>query len=540
MAILYLDGKRMKNLITASANWLIANEQVLNDQNVFPVPDGDTGTNMGSTLRSIIEAIRKNKMDWHLPSVAEKMAGAALLGARGNSGVILSMIFQGFSEGIANKKRMNSMDIAFALKKAYEKAYNAVSKPVEGTILTVIRDGADEAIKIARKEPDITTMLEGMLAACRKSLANTPNLLPVLKEAGVVDAGAMGFVYIIEGILMHMKGHRIPETAAADSYRDLPAPGKTKVFSVDYGYCTEFLIHPTALNAPVTTEDLRTTLEGLGDSIVIAGAEDFIKVHIHSKHPGNIMEECLQYGVLTGIKIENMDDQHARLEQKEFEALKDAAFIAVALGEGVKRIFESLGCDYVITGGQTMNPSVQDIVHAINAIQSKHTILLPNNSNVIFSAEQAAALFPDREVHVLKTKSIPEGFSALLAYNSEADFSENLRNMEKAVKKTKSGEVTVASRETTVNGDAIKTGDRIALTGGKILGRYDTDYEALVALIESMAETSDEILSLFYSEEIDETAATEIEQKLKEKFSQFEIEAHHGGQPYYSFIVSIG
>lgn len=535
MAILYLNGKRLKQLIHASTQLILANEKVLNELNVFPVPDGDTGTNLGLTLKNVIKSISDTELDNHLPNVASNIATAAVLGARGNSGVILSQIFKGFSEGIGDEKtRLNALDIAYALKKAYEKAYNSISNPVEGTILTVVRDSVNAGYEKAKTESDITILIETILNESRKSLMNTPNLLPTLKEAGVVDAGALGFVYIIEGVYRLLKGHSLPEMEISHETVNQNIAKKQGFVVTDfYGYCNEFFIH----NKNLDTNAIRTKLLALGESLIMAEADNMVKIHIHSRSPGRILEECLKYGVLTDIKIENMDAQHSQRGKTVIE--KETVIIAVSLGEGVKKIFESLGCDYIIKGGQTMNPSVEELNMAIHKLKAKNYIILPNNSNVIFTAEQLKIINENKNIIIIPTQSIPEGFSAILAYNPEFSVDENIKNMNLAIKRVKTGEITVAVKDSTLNRLSIKKGDIIALYNNSVINVFTNSESAVFELINTMFDGSDSIVSLYYGQDTSETEARMIETKLKEKYNNLEIEMHHGGQPHYLYIISI-
>lgn len=532
MSISYLDGKRLKRILYASTQWLVANEKVLNDINVFPVPDGDTGTNMGATLKSIIKSLPDDSEN-ALPNIANIMAQAALFGARGNSGVILSQILKGFSEIVGDKKRLNALDIAYGLKKAYERAYQSVSNPQEGTILTVVRDSVHAAYEKAKTEPAIDMVIETLLREAKKSLLNTPNLLPVLKEAGVVDAGALGFVYFVEGIYMLLKGHTLPEIDIQSAYTIKSKTKSSSVLCHFYGYCTEFLMHSSSAQ----TADLKSKLFGLGDSLVVAGGDGVYKIHIHSRNPGRILEECLQYGILTDIKIENMDEQHAQMEKGVVE--KETVFVAVALGEGVKKIFESLACDFVIQCGQTMNPSVDEFARACEKFQAQNYIILPNDGNVIFTAEQFVSLRKDKNIIIIPTKTIPEGFAALLAFNPEATLAENMHAMHLSMKRIKSGEITKAVKDSSLHGLEIRKDDIIALYNNRILNRFSNAQEAIISLIETMREEGNELISLLYSEDISEQEARLVEVKLKEIYKDFEIEVHHGGQPHFSFIVSM-
>lgn len=534
MAILYLNGRRLKRLIHASAKWLLANEKILNDINVFPVPDGDTGTNMGMTLKNIVRSISETEEE-HLPDVANSVANAALMGARGNSGVILSQIFKGFSESIGNRTRLNSTDIAYALKNAYDKAYNSISSPVEGTILTVVRDGVNAAYEKAKTETDITIMLETLLTESKKSLMNTPNLLPVLKEANVVDAGAMGFVCIIEGIYKLLQGDTLPEMEVdSETTPGKPDSGSKIPVTTDfYGYCNEFIIHGTDLDA----NEMKDKLSTLGESLIVAEADNMLKVHIHSKYPGRIIEECLSHGILTDIKIENMDSQHAEIEKSSIR--KTTIFIAVALGEGIKRIFESLGCDCVIKGGQTMNPSVEELNAAVSKFEAQNYIILPNNDNVVFTAGQIKTINNEKNIIIIPTKSMPEGFSALISYNREFSIDENIDNMRQSIKQVKTGEITKAAKDSSINGLDIKTGDIIALYNNTIINRFPDTETAVIELANSMVDENSTIISLFYGQDIPETQAKETGNRLRDLYPDLEVESHYGGQPHYLYIISI-
>lgn len=534
MAIYYLDGKRLKRILFASTQWLIANEQVLNEINVFPVPDGDTGTNMGATLRSVVKNLPDNTKN-DLPLIADAMAHGALFGARGNSGVILSQILKGFSDSIDNRKRLNALDLTHGLKKAYERAYGAVSNPKEGTILTVVRDSVNAAHEKAKTEPAIDLVLEVLLTEAKKSLANTPNLLPLLKDAGVVDAGALGFVYFVEGIYMLLKGHSLPEiNIQSESFIEKEVlTSHISPLAHFYGYCTEFILQAKNIDLNAVKNQLALW----GDSLVVAGGDTAYKIHIHSRHPGKVLEECLRYGVLMDIKIENMDEQHARLEGKV--GRRETVFIAVALGAGVKKIFESLGCDFVIQCGQTMNPSVAELSAACDKFDAKNYIVLPNDSNVIFTAEQLASVHKNKNIIIMPTQTIPEGFSALLAFNPAATLKENLQAMHLSVKRVKSGEVVKAAKDTALQGVIIGKDDIIAIYRNKIISRFDAAEKAVISLVETMKGNDHELISLFYSEDISEDEARLVEEKLRQEYRDFEIEVHHGGQPRFSYIVSV-
>jgi len=518
---------------------LVAHEDALNRLNVFPVPDGDTGTNMGHTLKAVVRAISDSNLGNDLSDIASTVANSALLGARGNSGVILSQIFHGFAEGIGDRKRANAMDIAYSLKRACEKAYAAVSSPTEGTILTVVREGVDAAYEKARTEVDIAVVIETLLTACKRSLANTPNLLPALKAANVVDAGAMGFVFIIEGIQRLLTGAELPETeleAGKPDHSDPPGPASIDLRS-QYGYCTELLIRGSRL----AEAEIRNALQNLGDSLIVAGGANGVKIHVHTARPGAILECCQHFGILHDVKIENMDAQHAALSAGEPE--KQIAIIAVAMGEGLRRIFESMGCDFVIQGGQTMNPSVQELSDAIrvtaNRYRCRQLILLPNNGNVLFSAEQACALHAQREVVVIPTRTVPEGFSALMAFDPEADLPVNVERMRQAIKQVKTGEVTQAVKEYQSDDLQVRAGDTIAIHQNKILGTFPDAQSAVRHMVATLLGESDAVISLFHGEDTPEVVAQALAQELALTYPDLDVELHHGGQPHYAYIVSI-
>ena len=533
MAILYMNGKRMRQMFDASTKWLLANEEVLNEMNVFPVPDGDTGTNMGGTLRSLLQAINEPSLSNELSELAKSAADAALMGARGNSGVILSQMIQGFVEGFKGNQRLNSMDIAIALKQSYQKAYDCVSSPQEGTILTVLRDGVFAAYEEAKTEVDIIKVVDVLLRESKKSLANTPNLLPALKEAGVVDAGAFGFVLIIEGIHKMMNQIPLPELGDMKGSEIKKMAMETNLIKENYGYCTEFMVSYKLNDLGKLKEEL---LE-MGDSLVFVPTNDKIKVHIHTKHPGSVMEKCLEYGVLMNIKIENMDSQH--FAKEKLKDNKKVEFVAVALGEGVEKIFKSLGCGAVIKGGQTMNPSVRDISEVVSNLNADNIIILPNNGNVVFAVEQVKALHPELNIYTVASKTVPEGFAAMLAWDQGSDIQENLKNMNLALGRVKTAEITYAIKDVVIGETQIKEGDLIAIYNERVLSIYDSVLSALLDLLDNMKEEESSIVTLLFSERVDSKTMELIRRNIEEKHQDLDLEIHHGGQPYFSIIVSV-
>jgi DAK2 domain fusion protein YloV len=544
MAILYMDGKRLKTIFQAATRWLTVHEDLLNDMNVFPVPDGDTGTNMSQTLKSIIKQINKMEDSNHLPDVAQDAARAALLGARGNSGVILSQIIKGFAQGVKNKTRLSSLDIAQAFKNSYEKAYESVQEPKEGTILTVLRESVFNAYEFAKKDPDIIKYVRLLYNEARKSLDNTPNILPILKESGVVDAGAKGFVLILEGILHIIDGFQIPEIDFSIKDNKSAEVGSVKGFDIDgnfgrdfkvtgkYGYCIELFVKTE--NSSIET--IKDELSGLGDSLIIADIAGSIKIHIHSKTPDKVLELCQSIGTLYDIKIENIDLQHLN---KVMAKKKDVAFVSVSLGEGIKNIFMSIGCDYIIKGGQTMNPSVEEITEIVNEINADNIILLPNNKNIIFTANQTKDFVNDKNIYIINTRTVPEGICALLTYNKERSIEENIENINAAIKNVKTAEVNLATKDSNIGNLSINKDDIITSVDDTVTGKYKSDMDAIHAVIDCMKDDESFVITLLISDDFEDYRIHEIEKELEDRYDDFDVEVKKGGQPYYSIIVSV-
>ncbi len=533
MALLYINGPRLKKLIFAGAKWLIFNEQELNDINVFPVPDGDTGSNMGATLRSVVHYIENSVNENDLADVANGMANAALMGARGNSGVILSQVFKGIANGVGDKPKLNAKALIEVMQKGCDQAYSAIAEPVEGTILTVIKDCVAEAAAIVDSGEDIETLMDKLLYGAKESLQRTPDLLPALKEAGVVDSGGQGFVFILEGIYKFINGEQLPEL-----YEHVLGEKKDTKAIVDvsttYGYCSELLIHT---QYDVDMIKLKQDLLGFGDSLVLADNSSIIKVHLHTQNPGTLLEHCLQLGVISDVKIENMDAMHHSMEVHSKETL----IIAVALGEGVKEIFKSLGCGYVLVGGQTMNPSVEDIDEVVHKSKAKNIIILPNNSNVFLAADQVKKLNQgkNKNIYVVPTKSVPEGFAAMLAYSAEKEIDDVMCDMMLAVNGVKTGEITEAAKSSVVDGVEIVAGDIINIFDKKIKPEKNI-HDSLFSLLEDMVdEDEDTIITIYYGNSIELDAVDKLVNEIEKKYDDMDIEVHFGGQPHYFFIVSV-
>jgi len=529
MAILYCDGKRFKQAMIAGADLLNYRKAHLNKLNVFPVPDGDTGTNMSLTLSSAIREV-ENLQDLSLQAVAKASAWGALIGARGNSGIILAQIFAGFAESIGSSPRMYSPDIAASFQIATEKAYQAVINPVEGTMLTVIRETADMASKIAERERNIAKLLETMLDQANISLQNTPQLLPILRQAGVVDAGGLGFVSILEGMLKLIRGEELKQAKMDEGQIEyLPA------YNIQYDwtnrYCTEFILEGDEFSL----SEMKKKLEPFGDSLLVVGDDRLLRIHIHTSEPQQLLHYVAALGKVSQIKVDDMKKEH---EDLLLSSAKSISILSVALGDGLKDIFISMGADGVIEGGQSMNPSMGEILREIEQVPSSSVILLPNNSNVILAANQAAKL-SQKEVAVIPSRSIPEGLAALMAFREDVPFQENVRFMEDILPQIKTGEVTRASRNVKYKHIHIKEGDILGIFDKEIQCAGKSSNDTTIALLQKMVEMDDEIITIFYGKDISEEEAEYLAELVSQRFPDKEIEIHYGGQPYYFYIISV-
>lgn len=519
--------------------WRMANQHLkmnidaVNSLNVFPVPDGDTGTNMYLTLQSAVGQIHQD--DHHLGHVAARVAKGSLMGARGNSGVILSQILRGIGDEMSSLEYVDGVDLARALQKGVETAYKAVMRPVEGTILTVCKDAARQAETSAAETENIVEIMQEIISAAKRSLQNTPNLLPVLKKAGVVDAGGKGLLVILEGWYLALTGAELPEEVSIEEplTQNLTAQSDAQQ---EYGYCTEFIIKADEQHVPA----LITKYEQMGDSLVIVGADDIIKVHIHSLHPGKILEKALQYGSLTRIKIENMQEQHTHiLEQAEKAQMKDIGVIAVSVGEGMSEIFLSMGAHKIIQGGQTMNPSIEDIVKAIESLHAKHVIILPNNSNIILTAQQCSDLV-EAEVHVIPSKTMPQGLSAMMAFEDSVEkIDEVVAGMTDHLSYVTSGQVTFATRDFEAECGNIVEGDIIGIVDGEIVTIGKAYQQVVLDLVDKMVDEDSEVITVYVGQDVAADSITELEEQLVDNFDQCDIEVHQGDQPLYYYIVSV-
>ena len=533
------------------------NAEYVNSLNVFPVPDGDTGTNMNLTFSTGTESVNESQSD-QVGDLAKSLSKGLLMGARGNSGVILSQLFRGFSKAVEDKETLSVQDFADAFKAGVDSAYNAVMKPVEGTVLTVAREAAEAGLEAAQSQKDIIGLMEAVLEQGKASLKKTPDLLPVLKEVGVVDSGGQGLIYIYEGLLSALTGEEIVED---DNKADLDQLIKAehqqsgvhdavKSEDIKYGYCTEIMVRigeGRTVDSEFDYDEFRSYLDGLGDSLLVVADDEIIKVHVHTETPGEVMNYGQKFGSLIKIKVDNMREQHSQLSggssagqdgSAKAQEKKDLAVVAVAAGEGVADLFRSIGVDYVLTGGQTMNPSTQDLVKALDQVPADNYIILPNNKNIFMSAKQAVDVV-SANVKVVETRTIQQGLSAMLVYDPNQDLEANAEAMSEESSYVISGEITSATRDTEINGVAIKKDDYMGIVDGDIVLAKSDLKDCLQATIQSMLEEDSEIITIIYGEEVDSDTAQATIEYLSEAFPDYEIESHQGDQPVYPYLISV-
>ena len=555
-----INGDILRDAIISAANNLANNRKQCDDLNIFPVPDGDTGTNMSMTMAN--SARELEKLDGVTAGkIASVNASALLRGARGNSGVITSLLFRGFAKGIGDDEFMTSENIAKAFELGVEAAYKAVMKPTEGTILTVASVASEYAKAAFESGKTELEVFESAIEGAEKALAETPELLPVLKKAGVVDAGGFGFVLILKGMLSVMKdgvlikaNQAVANEPEEETSRNAAGEFETEI---TFTYCTEFIVN-RAEDCEKEPNELRLFLETIGDCVVVVDDEEIIKVHVHTDHPGNAIENALTFGQLVHLKIENMRDQHERAKHDAENARKKPAksadrtevfvpveptkpvgFVSVCAGDGLADLFKDLGVDTIVSGGQTMNPSTDDILKAIESTPAKTVFVLPNNKNIIMAAEQAIPI-STRKVIVLHTRTIPQGITAMLNFDPDAEDDANAIEMQKAAEKIVTGQITFAARDSEFDGHSIKKGELMALLGGKITF-VDTDLEKTVMkLLKQMVKKNSQFITVIYGSDVTEAQATEIEQQIQEKYgAKAEISVINGGQPIYYYIISV-
>ncbi len=552
-----INGNTLRDALLSGANNIVNCKQAVDELNVFPVPDGDTGTNMSMTISAAARELKLLNNET-ADKIASANASALLRGARGNSGVILSLLFRGFAKGLKGKEVMDSEGLANAMKLGVEAAYNAVMKPTEGTILTVARVGSEYATKAYEEGRNVVETFEALLEGASKALAETPEILPVLKKAGVVDAGGKGFVVILEGMLSVIRDGKMIESVEVST--DSPAATQRNAAAeaeadITFTYCTEFIVKRENDKDPKT---LRAYLETIGDCVVVVDDDEIIKVHVHTDHPGNAFEKGLTFGQLVNMKVENMRDQHERAKHDSngdapktaaptnntdeivsVEITKDFGFVTVAAGEGLHALFTDLGADMIVSGGQTMNPSTDDILKAIEQTPASTVFVLPNNKNIIMAAEQAIPL-SSRKVIVLPTRTIPQGITAMLNFNPDIDGDANAIEMQKAYANVQTGQVTFAARDSDYDGKQIKKGELLALANGKV-SFTETDLEkCVIKLTKNLSDRDTAFVTLIHGEDVTEDDANKICTALQDKLgNDIEVTLINGGQPVYYFIISV-
>lgn len=545
-----LDGIKFAEMVQMGAHHLYQNANYVDSLNVFPVPDGDTGTNMNLSMTSGAKETEHAASE-HIGKTAQALSKGLLMGARGNSGVILSQLFRGFGKFIEKEATIDAKGFAGAFQAGVDTAYKAVMKPVEGTILTVAREAAKKGVEVAETETDIIAVMEAFTAEAKASLDRTPELLPVLKEVGVVDSGGQGLLFVYEGFLASLKGEPLPEKndATLDDLINAEhhrAQDFMNTEDIEFGYCTEIMVRLEDGKEPFNEEQFRNELNPLGDSLLVISDEEIAKVHIHSEQPGSVLSIGQKYGSLIKIKVDNMREQHSAIVGEEHKAPTTAkkvdkhpyAIVTIAMGEGVADLLRSIGASYVIEGGQTMNPSTEDIVKAVQEIGAEKVLILPNNKNIVMAAEQAVELL-DIDAAVVPTKTIPQGMAAILAFNPEAAVDANKKTMTEAFANVKTGQVTYAVRDTSIDGVEIHKDDFMALAEGKIVLSTPALKDAAEKVITDLVDEDAEIITVIYGEDTTEEAASELVSFIEENYPDVEVELFDGKQGLYPYIISV-
>lgn len=560
-----IDARTMQKAFLSGANRINQQKEYINELNVFPVPDGDTGTNMSLTIISAANEVKKLE-EPTIQDLCKAISGGSLRGARGNSGVILSQLFRGFTKAVSKKKELTQDDISEGFNRAVDTAYKAVMKPKEGTILTVAKGMAEKAEELLLEDLELDAYCEQIVAYGYEVLAKTPEMLPVLKEAGVVDSGGQGLMEVVQGIVDALTGKVsevfIPETSVGSKTISAKDLEQGSAADIKFGYCTEFII---MLNKPLTQEEeseLKKFFLSIGDSLVLVADDDICKVHVHSNHPGQAFEKALTYGALSNMKVDNMRLEHQekliknaekvaaqqRLEEARQESLKSQekkeppkkyGFIAVSVGEGLSDIFKGLGVDYIIEGGQTMNPSTDDMLTAIEKVNAEHIFILPNNKNIILAAEQARDLTEDKDIIVIGTKTIPQGIAAMIGFMQESDVEDNQASMTESFQYISSGQVTYAVRDTMINGMEIHNGDIMGINDQGIQAVGSDIKDTTMALLKSMVDKDSEFISIYYGADVTLEEAESLAEGIEAQYPDVEVEVNHGGQPIYYYMLSV-
>lgn len=546
-----IDAKLLARMFLAGAKNLEVKKEWINELNVFPVPDGDTGTNMTLTIMSAVKEVN-NLEDVQMTSLAKAISSGSLRGARGNSGVILSQLLRGFTKGIRDLEELDAVALARAVDKGVETAYKAVMKPKEGTILTVARGVADKALELAEDAENLQTFLEDVLEEGRRVLAKTPDMLPVLKEAGVVDSGGQGLMVVLEGAFDAFMGKEVDLTFDGGESAKVVKITPQAEADIKFGYCTEFII---VLNKEFTAEDevdFKAYLSSLGDSIVCVADDEVVKIHVHTNDPGLAIQRALTYGSLSRIKIDNMREEHQEKLIKDAEKIaaqqaeeaakapkKEVGFISVSIGEGFGQIFRDLGVDYLIEGGQTMNPSTEDMLNAIIKVNAEHIFILPNNKNIILAANQAKALTKDKDIIVIPTKTVPQGITAVINYVPEKSVEDNEKDMTEEITRVKTGQITYAVRDTHIDDKEIHEGDIMGIGDHGMLAVGKEVAAVAKETVEQMVDDETELISIYYGEGFTEEEAEKLAGELEEQYDYCDVEVNCGGQPIYYCIISV-
>ena len=546
-----IDAKLLARMFLAGAKNLEVKKEWINELNVFPVPDGDTGTNMTLTIMSAVKEVN-NLEDVQMTSLAKAISSGSLRGARGNSGVILSQLLRGFTKGIRDLEELDAVALARAVDKGVETAYKAVMKPKEGTILTVARGVADKALELAEDAENLQTFLEDVLEEGRRVLAKTPDMLPVLKEAGVVDSGRQGLMVVLEGAFDAFMGKEVDLTFDGGESAKVVKITPQAEADIKFGYCTEFII---VLNKEFTAEDevdFKAYLSSLGDSIVCVADDEVVKIHVHTNDPGLAIQRALTYGSLSRIKIDNMREEHQEKLIKDAEKIaaqqaeeaakapkKEVGFISVSIGEGFGQIFRDLGVDYLIEGGQTMNPSTEDMLNAISKVNAEHIFILPNNKNIILAANQAKALTKDKDIIVIPTKTVPQGITAVINYVPEKSVEDNEKDMTEEITRVKTGQITYAVRDTHIDDKEIHEGDIMGIGDHGMLAVGKEVAAVAKETVEQMVDDETELISIYYGEGFTEEEAEKLAGELEEQYDYCDVEVNCGGQPIYYCIISV-
>ncbi|MCL9697086.1 hypothetical protein AXE88_12005 [Staphylococcus aureus] len=543
-----INGKLFADMIIQGAQNLSNNADLVDSLNVYPVPDGDTGTNMNLTMTSGREEV-ENNLSKNIGELGKTFSKGLLMGARGNSGVILSQLFRGFCKNIESESEINSKLFAESFQAGVETAYKAVMKPVEGTILTVAKDAAQAAVEKANNTEDCIELMEYIIVKANESLENTPNLLAVLKEVGVVDSGGKGLLCVYEGFLKALKGEKVEaKVAKLDKdefvHDEHDFHGVINTEDIIYGYCTEMMVRFGKNKKAFDEQEFRQEMSQFGDSLLVINDEEIVKVHVHTEYPGKVFNYGQQYGELIKLKVENMREQHREVIRKEQHTAKpkmetvETAIITISMGEGISEIFKSMGATHIISGGQTMNPSTEDIVKVIEQSKCKRAIILPNNKNILMASEQAASIV-DAEAVVIPTKSIPQGISALFQYDVDATLEENKAQMADSVNNVKSGSLTYAVRDTKIDGVEIKKDEFMGLIEDKIVSSQSDQLTTVTELLNEMLAEDSEILTVIIGQDAEQAVTDNMINWIEEQYPDVEVEVHEGGQPIYQYFFSV-